>query len=101
MRDEHEIANTRDPKPPKDKQVFVRICTSFEGNIGQPMRLKMIGKRARESFNSKANAKAAEFIRKLKDRVDNLKFVLGLIYKMLKAKELRVIEAEIKVPTRP
>lgn len=33
--------------------------------------------------------------------MDNLKYIVGLIFKMLKAKELGVVEDEIKVPTHP
>lgn len=63
------------------------------------MRAKAIDKRPRQ--HSRGETKGATFIAKLVEKVNNLPYVVGLFYKMLKAKELRGRIDEVEVPTHP
>lgn len=88
LRDNDEMDNLNDPKPTMDnKQIFKHIAAGVEGNIAQSMRSMAIGKRPQESFKvGTKNVEIMEKVEKLEDKVDNLEYVVGLVYKMLKAK---------------
>lgn len=84
LRDEGGIANKRDAKPNREKQVFMWIGTSFEGNVRQPKGTEGIGKWPYEAF--RVEAEGIQFVEKLVEKVDNLEYIIGLVYEMLKLK---------------
>lgn len=94
LRDEDEM-------PSWDKQVFTCIAKRVNGNISQPMSPIGIGKRPRESAKSFESCEVNEKVENLSKKANNLKYVVGLFYNMLNAKELVVSVEEIKIPTRP
>lgn len=87
--------------PLRDKQFSNCTAIGIEGNVVQPMRPKSIGKRPKESSRVRGNSvEIVDKVEKLKEKVDNLEYVVGLVYKMLKAKELGFRIEEVKIPTR-
>lgn len=61
-----------------------------------------IAKRPRKSeMGGVKSAKVIENFEKLVEKVHNLKYIMGLVYKMLNAKELGVGIEKIEIPTRP
>lgn len=65
------------------------ITVGVEGNVSPPMRLMGIGKMLRENSRvSNENVELVEKVSMLDSRVNDLQFVVGLTYKMLKSKEM-------------
>lgn len=55
----------------------------------QSIRPKGIGKRPRKSSRGRVNrVEIVKKVKKLEEKVDNLEYIVGLVYKMLKAKEI-------------
>lgn len=97
LRDTDKMENKWDPKPKRDQQVFMQIGTYCEDNGPQLKKAKNIGKRPRESLRARFGE--FEVAERLVERIDNIEYVVSLLYKMTKIKELRVSMDEIEVPT--
>lgn len=99
FRDFNVMAKKHDLKHSKDQRVFNRIAPSFEAKVAQPKKVKHIEKWPRESV--KMRAVNSKVVAQLEEKVNNLEYMVVLVYQILSGKELKVSMNQIKVPTHP
>lgn len=79
--------------------MFSKVGPGFKDEVAQLKKDKSIEKRPRNSV--RVGVADFAFVARLEEKVDNLEYMVELVYKMLRSKELGVSIDEVEASSRP